>query len=48
MRMWQNESSTKKQEPFISNPDVKLWESSTWTAEDQLQITVSRPINFII
>lgn len=48
MRMWQNESSTKKQEPFVSNPDVKLWESRSRTDEDQLQITVSRPINFII
>jgi hypothetical protein len=46
--MWQNESSTKKQEPFISNPDVNLWESSSRTVEDQLQITVSRPINFFI
>jgi len=46
--MWQKESRTKKQEPFIRNPDVKLWESSSQAVEDQLQITVSRPINFII
>lgn len=43
-----NESSTKQQEPFVSNHDIKLWENSSETVEDQLQITVSRSINFIM
>jgi hypothetical protein len=42
--MWQNESSTKKQEPLVSNPDIKLWETGSRTVEDKLQITVSNQL----
>lgn len=48
MMMWQTEPSKKQQEIFTSNSDIKLWESSNGIIEDQLEITVSRSINFII